>query len=438
MNKNYQLSDPDSEQAAIGFALRGSGELRDMIAKISADCFTEPDTKAVYGVLQTITGTIIDITGIVSESKKIVPTIELGTVLKWKIIAQTANIDTLAELLHEYRIHRRAIEVIGKASQEMLDITNSGLGLIETLKSDLNRIIEYTSEDEENEAYHEIIARALDIIAGKQTTTLSTFLHGLDEALGGGFEPGTLTVIGARPGTGKTALTMWWLRQWFKHGQKPAFISLEMSKAQYARRELSIETGVFYNRMKEAKSLQDFELRKMQLAADALKANNYPRVHLKNCDIGRLSATISELHYKHGSKVVVIDYLQRLHITGKDNKAGLIGEVVNQIKSLALQYDMAIILLSQMNRETAKDGTPKIHQLRDSGMIEEAADTVMLLHRPDMYGDNNPDMYGKMTIFIEKNRDGESCHEIHITADMGSNTFREFSAGISSKDETPY
>ena len=437
MNQYNTLTDPDSEQAAIGFALRGTAECRAMIAKISADCFTEQETKAVYAALKAHNATIMDVSGICAEARKIAPTIELGTVLRWKILAQTSDIDKLAEILHEYRIHRKGLELIGKAQQEMLDITSSGLGLIETLKSDLTKLIEHGSEPDDNEAYHDVVARAIQILNGQQTTTMSTFLPALDLALGGGFEPGTLTVIGARPGTGKTALTMWWLRNWHKSGIPAGFVSLEMSKQQFSRRELAIETNIFYNRMKEARSLQEWEMRKLRLAADALKASHYARVYLKNCDIGRLSAAIAELHYKHGCKVLVIDYLQRLNITGKDHKAGLIGDVVNQIKSLALQYDMAIILLSQMNRETAKDGSPKIHQLRDSGMIEEAADTVILLHRPDMYVDDARDMSGKMTLFIEKNRDGESCHEIHITSNMGTNTFSEFDKPAITSD-TPF
>jgi len=426
--KQYNLSDPETEQAVLGIALRSIGLLRETLAGTSADCYTIPETKAIYSALEAFTGTSIDITTIYQSARQKCSTIELSDLLRWKHLSDGADLTKSTDLLHEYRIHRQAIERMYKAIDSMMDMTTDGVSVVEELKSTLSTTIEKTVKKPSSEVYHDVVARAYQIMQGQQPPTISTFIRSLDDGLSGGFEPGTLTVIGARPGTGKTALTMWWLHKWHQSGIGSAFISLEMTDAQMARRELAMDSGVFYSKIKSGKDLSQYDYRKLVASADKLKDSSFPRVKLGMCDINRICATITDLHYTYGTKVLVIDYLQRIHFAGKDNKVSLVGDACNRIKALAVQYDMAIILLSQVSREAAKDTTkePSAHHLRDSGMIEEAADCIIMLHRPDLYGDAQPDMVGKLRLLIEKNRDGESASSIDITANMASNTFSEY------------
>ncbi len=440
------LSDSDNEQACVGMALQSVEFFRMVITHLTEACFTQPKALACFRALVSLS----DYKGVPPPQAVKTKASEFGVVVgvaeiaQWRLLAgDISDPASMIDILHELRRKRqvvellqdKAVEVIGSASSQSLDVISEvekGLNQIKTMKAKNLR---------EGEEYFEIIGDISNIQSGKEQPFVSLGLRKLDNSFSGGFQYGTLNVIGARPGTGKTAITMWWLTNWHRDGLKAGFVSLEMTPKQIAYREYSMHTGIPYHRIMSGDVTPEEKSRLMDTAHN-LKKSRFERICVGGCDISHLRSIIADMHFNRGVKIIVIDYLQRMRFEGKDNLVNLMGSAINEIKALAVQYNLCIVLLSQLSRESEKEkgGEPKVWHLRNSGMIEEAADTITLLHRPDMY---QVEQTGVIRFLIDKNRNGSAGLDVHIHCDLANNVFNEeipygFRANGMGVDAPPY
>src|ERR1041384_1886497 len=229
-------------------------------------------------------------------------------------------------------------------------------------------------------------------------------------------------MLAARPSVGKTAFALNLARNAALHASKPtpvAVFSLEMSAGQLVQRILSAESEIMLEKIARGK-MEEYEMeqlykRGIQRLADAkLFIDDTPALN-----IFELRAKCRRLKNAHNIGLIIIDYLQLMSGTGENRNANREQEISNisrSLKALAKELHVPIIALSQLSREVEKrkegNKIPQLSDLRESGAIEQDADMVMFLYRPEYHGIVNNEMgqpiEGETHIHIAKNRAGST------------------------------
>ncbi|MCR9296341.1 MAG: AAA family ATPase [bacterium] len=216
-----------------------------------------------------------------------------------------------------------------------------------------------------------------------QSLGLATGIPILDRETGG-FFPGELTVLAARPSIGKTALAIELAARVAGRGRRRVLlVSLEMTAEQLAHRFLSRETGIAVRKIQAADLTRDeqsqLEASREELKALKLKAYVSPRATL-----ARIRARARLLAAQDGLDLLMIDYLGLIQSEGRLSLYERTTALSRELKQLAIELNRPVLCLAQLNRESAKAGSkPTLEHLRDSGAIEQDADNVWLLHRED-------------------------------------------------------
>ncbi|MBQ3970546.1 MAG: replicative DNA helicase [Clostridia bacterium] len=239
---------------------------------------------------------------------------------------------------------------------------------------------------------------------------LSTGIRGLDNLITG-LNKSDLILLAARPGMGKTSFALNIARSVsVTQRKKVAFFSLEMSKEQLASRLLSTEGMIESQKIKTGKMSEDEWSRLIQ-AGDVLSG---AELYLDDTPSITVPAMKAKLRRLKGVQLVVIDYLQLMQSGRRiDNRVQEVSDITRNLKILAKELDVPVITLSQLSRasEQRADHRPQLSDMRDSGSIEQDADIVLFLYRPDYYNDNtenaeNEDKNSGECI-VAKNRHGE-------------------------------
>jgi replicative DNA helicase len=232
---------------------------------------------------------------------------------------------------------------------------------------------------------------------------IPTGFHKLDE-LTAGWKPGEMIVLAARPGQGKTALALTFARHaldgrydeasdaWIKPGYPVGMFSLEMTNEQLMLRLLASFSGTSLQRIRSGE-LDDQGMELLRARAGQMKEWPLYLDDSSFLSINQLRGKARRMKDRHQIELLIIDYLQLLRSESeqaKDNRQNEVAEISRGIKALAKELSIPIIILAQLNRrsEEAK-AEPALHNLRESGAIEQDADVVMLLHRPDQEKDQD-------------------------------------------------
>lgn len=228
-----------------------------------------------------------------------------------------------------------------------------------------------------------------------------------------GMQPSDLIVIAARPSVGKTALGLQLCQDTSEHGKASLFVSIEMAAGQLALRLLSNKGNVDSLRMRRPKRMADEEWDRVAQARDA-----FADAKLFVIDDARsleaISAKSHELKATEDIALIVVDYLQMMDMPEADKTADAIQIVSRGMKQLAKDLRISVVVLSQLNREG--DEEPKLRHLRDGGSIEQDADVVILMHRPDK---KRPSI---VCANIAKQRNGP-VGKVYLETDMATGRF---------------
>lgn len=233
----------------------------------------------------------------------------------------------------------------------------------------------------------------------------------------GGLQKGKMYIIGARPSMGKSALAMN-ISEHIATGSNVLFISLEMSKKEYAQRLMFGRAGVDVNKVNTGE-LSDSDIEKVKAQKEYLDRLNLFIETRTPCKVSDIELAIINLKSTRGScDLVVVDYLQLLSPTtkGTKNREVEVAEISRELKSLAVKYDVPIIVLSQLSRalESREDKRPMLSDLRESGAIEQDADVVMFVYRDEWYNPDNPMSRGRGELLIRKNRGGVNNRDVYM------------------------
>lgn len=220
-----------------------------------------------------------------------------------------------------------------------------------------------------------------------------------------GFQLGDSVIIAARPAMGKTALGLNIAYRVAKTGVPVAFISLEMSKEQLTQRLLACIGRINLNHLRSG-DLSHEEEQKLQeavKASESLPLYLIEKPHLTPIEVRSVTRRL----YAKGVRLVVVDYLQLLHVPGKKSREQEIATISRALKSIARELNIPVITLAQLNRqvENREDKSLRLSDLRESGAIEQDADLVMFIYRDEVYRPNSPKK-GLAEVFIRKHRNG--------------------------------
>lgn len=258
-----------------------------------------------------------------------------------------------------------------------------------------------------------------------------------------GWQPTDLIILAARPSVGKTAFALNLARNAAMNKIKPvpvAFFSLEMSEGQLMERLISRESGVYLDMIKTGR-LDDEQMTHIyRTGVDPLSKAPIFIDDTPALNIFELRAKCRRLKNKHNVGCIIIDYLQLMSGAG-DNRNGNreqeISRISRDLKGLAKELQVPIIALSQLSRavESRKEGEkiPQLSDLRESGAIEQDADMVMFLYRPEYYGvkadENGASTKGETHVKIAKHRNG-SLETIKLTAKLEIQKFVDYEGEV--------
>jgi replicative DNA helicase len=228
-----------------------------------------------------------------------------------------------------------------------------------------------------------------------------------------GMQSSELVIIAARPSVGKTAFALNVVRHAAVEDRVPIFfVSLEMARIEIAERLLACQARVDSFKIRKGQLNAD-DISRLMSAGDALRGN--PRDgHVKlfiddtpSQNMLRIAANARRLKQRHGLKLVVIDYLQLIEPENRrDPRQEQVAQISRRLKFLARELLIPVIALAQVNRasEDRQDHRPRLSDLRESGSIEQDADTVMMLHRPGRSDKSVED--NTLEVIVEKQRNG--------------------------------
>jgi replicative DNA helicase len=236
-----------------------------------------------------------------------------------------------------------------------------------------------------------------------------------------GWQPSDLIVLAARPSVGKTAFALNLARNAALHPTKPTpvgFFSLEMSASQLVQRILSAESGILLEKIARGK-LEQHEME--ELYKKGINRLSSAPIHIDDTaalNIFELRAKCRRLKNKHNIGLIIIDYLQLMSGAGENRNANReqeISRISRDLKGLAKELQVPIIALSQLSREVEKrkEGSkiPQLSDLRESGAIEQDADMVVFLYRPEYHdihaNENGESTKGETQVRIAKHRNGQ-------------------------------
>ena len=333
----------------------------------------------------------------------------------------STNIHSYAEIIRERFILRELISAsnyiadsayapLGRNIDQILDESEQKIFNIKDLNSSNKQFAQF------KDLLDEVIAKMMEASQREDKdgiTGVATHYSELDSYTSG-LQRGELIIIAGRPGMGKTSFALNIAENVALKNKMPvAVFSLEMPAVQLVQRMLSSCARVDQSVMKRGDVTHD-DMEKIFIAMNDLKSAPIHIAETSGINVIDLRARARRLSDRVGKLgVIVIDYVQimsGLNSGPGSNRAQEIAEISRSLKTLAIELDVPIILLSQLNRdvESRTDRRPNISDLRESGALEQDADIILLLYRDDYYNRDDSKEKGIAEVNIAKNRSGST------------------------------
>ena len=422
-NENLKLPyNEEAEKAVLGSVLLAPNMAENALHKLSPDDFYSFRNREVFHAMKYIAdrGGSIDVVTVLDALEKLGKTESSGGieyVTELSLFTPTAmNIDRYVAIVQDESIRRRLVSICTEVAQD----ARAGAKETSTLLDEAERrIFDISSgkKDENIEPLSPIYGRVFHRIGqlmkqGGMNTGLPTGFYDLD-ALTSGLQRSDLIIIAGRPASGKSTLALnIAAHAALYEGATVAFFNLEMSKEQLVSRVMATETGIPLQSIRTG----NMEHADLMRIADSFNAIGDVPLLLDDTpgiSVAELRTRCRRIKASRGLDLVVVDYLQLMQTTGKsESRVQAVSEMTRNLKILARELDVPIIVLSQLSREPDKrsDHTPLMSDLRESGSIEQDADIIMMLYRPasytdtDEYRQNNNIAY----LHVVKHRNGET------------------------------
>jgi replicative DNA helicase len=434
------------EEAVLGAVMLEKSAFDTVIEILQPECFYVDAHQRIYKAFKSLADNHlpIDILTVVEELKRKEELDMVGgpyfiTKLTNSVVS-TANIEAHARIILQKFIQRELIrlsgEIIGDAYEDSTDVFD----LLDDAEEKMFRITNnYLKKNFED--IGDSLKKAIERIDHLRTSKddISGVPSGFPslDRITYGWQPTDLIILAARPSVGKTAFALNLVRNAALNPVKPTsvgFFSLEMSSAQLVQRMLSAESEIHMEKISRGK-LEQHEYE--QLHTKGIKRLEQAPIYIDDTaalNIFEFRAKARRLVNKHGVGIIIIDYLQLMSGTGDrgSNREQEISNISRNLKALAKELNIPIIALSQLSRavETRKESKmPQLSDLRESGAIEQDADMVMFIYRPEYYenfsNENGESTKGETHIKIAKHRNG-ALENIKLRALLHIQKFEEW------------
>lgn len=327
-------------------------------------------------------------------------------------VASSANVVYHSQILVQLHIKRELIRLGNQVIGQAFDDTTDPFELLETHENAISNIVNFKNS-RRIQSLFDSSKRVLvesENIRGQEIEYLGvpSGYHEVDR-ITGGFRDTDLIIVAARPAMGKTAFACGIATNAAEQGYPVGFISLEMPAIQISSRIISIRAQINLMKIRNAK-YSDNEYNHLSDVVE--KMENIPLFidDSSGVTLMQLKSIIRKLVNKHGCKMILIDQLNHINHSEKNrSKNDEVGTITRTLKAEAKELSIPIILMHQLNRDVEHRGgdkKPQLADLRDSGNIEQDADIVIFLHRPEYYNPNDESLIGLAEVIFSKHRNG--------------------------------
>ncbi|MCP2029389.1 replicative DNA helicase [Flavobacterium sp. HSC-32F16] len=417
----------DLEEAVLGAMMIDKKGVDDVIDILQPDAFYKDAHKHIFeAILQLFTETQpIDILTVSTQLKKNgkldIAGGDFYLIQLTQKIASSAHIEFHSRIILQKFIQRSLIRISSEIIEESYDESTDVFDLLDKAESKLYEVTQGNIKRSSETAQSLVLQakKKIEEISKKEGLSgVETGFTNLDK-LTSGWQPSDLIIIAARPAMGKTAFVLSMARNIaIQFGHAVALFSLEMASVQLITRLISSETGLSSEKLRTGK-LEAHEWTMLSTKVKDLEKAPLFIDDTPSLSIFDLRAKCRRLASQHGIKIIIIDYLQ-LMTAGGNNKGGgnreqEISTISRNLKALAKELNVPVIALSQLSRAVETRGSskrPLLSDLRESGAIEQDADIVSFLYRPEYYKIEEWDdeeaspTAGQAEIMIAKHRNG--------------------------------
>lgn len=302
-------------------------------------------------------------------------------------INSSANIETHARILIEKHIKRKIIEEGSIMQKKGYDHSYDAFDALSESQEAISKI-GIQSEGNGPEEFQLLLSKYLDDLRINKIDDDVVFsgFKSIDKHLGG-FGKGHFNVIAARPGMAKTAMAIGIAINAVKAKKRVALFSLEMPKKDLVRRSVSITVDIEHEKLRK-RQINEYDWERILKSQIGIDQDYFFIDDRSTMYIYELEAECKRLAHFVGLDMIIIDYLQLLKSKTGGNREQEVSQISRSLKNLAKDLNVPVIALSQLSRavEARENKEPRLSDLRDSGSIEQDADTVCFLYRPEYYG----------------------------------------------------
>lgn len=415
----------DVEEAVLGAMLLDPSSVDQGMEELSAGCFHDPRNRMIYEAMAELVNEHVSIDYItVSEKLRTKGSLEeIGGAVTLASMSQNvgaaAHLEYYLKILKQKMIQRDLIrasyDIIGESFKDATNVDD----LINMAQTKVYDAIK-TNEKHDVRDIGSIINSVMDNLQALQGITgpsgVPSGYPSIDR-ITQGWQNSDLIILAARPSVGKTAFALNIARNAaVDHNMPVAVFSLEMSADQLGKRLITTESGLSGEKIKGGVKLENYEWEQLEYKLKALSKAPLYIDDTPGIPVMEFRTKAKRLVKQKGVRLIVVDYLQLMQ--GPAELRGLreqeVAAISRTLKATAKDLNIPIIALSQLSRNavqrTGGAGKPQLSDLRESGSIEQDADMVIFIHRPDFVGlSENPEDKEKAYICIAKHRNGEVC-----------------------------
>lgn len=423
------------ERAVLGTILIESKAIERV--ELDVEDFYSPSHAIIFNAMLTLKNlrAPIDTITVVQELNRTKHLDEIGGVVYLAEltdgVGSSAHLEYHTAILKQKSLARKLIllsqNVIARAFDQSEDVQN----IVEYVEKSFTDITTSSSSSD----YHDMrssIEQTLKYLADLQTkkesgesVNIPTGLKGLDDQIGGGWSAPDLVILGGRPSSGKSQFALKFAQSAARSDNECLFVSIEMTLVQLVMRILTEDERLSYYNMKTGQMLQHewgfIDEKVAEIQSDKLIIADDHNIR----NLNNIKSLARNLHRKGRLKMMIIDYLQLIKTNMKFGTRDLeIGYITGELKNLAKELDIPIILLAQLNRgiKGQTEQLPVMSDLRESGNIEQDADKVIFPHRPTYYNTEAVDESGRSWknrgfLIIAKNREGSKDEKVYFRHD---------------------
>lgn len=417
------FSDAGLEERIIGVIINFP-KMADRICELlTPDMFSDSKTRLVFSVACSLVheGKTPDLTGLLREIKFHDDAFDDLTLIGYTQLVSSAAIWeqwalALQSLYFKRRLYIGLTEETGHLKsydRDAFECMDSISALLDEVEKQALRNATGKELPEILDAVEQRVLRRMECKAKGAMLGINTGLNAFNSYLLG-WQPSTLNILAARPAMGKTAMMLHFAKTAAIYGSHALIFSLEMSDVSLAQRLVLSECELSPDAVKSGNLTQE-QFQQFLVAKNRVSALPVTIEERSGVEIDDLCRIAKNRHRQHKCDIVFVDYLQLITVSRTKNRVGNreqeVAYISRRLKGLSKDLDIPVVALAQLSRslESRENKRPIMSDLRESGSIEQDADTVVFIYRDEYYAtEKNPAIPGQGELIVAKNREGET------------------------------